>query len=680
MSSQTRAEAIPADPTRAFRAIARSWEAFVGRGNVPSSVPRPVIAQRWQRSRELGIDPFMERAPTVLMAEEIAAILAREDLGRAGKQVVDDFSPAVEGTGHVILLADALGRIIYSAGHVPLRETLDRLNLAPGAGWSEATVGPNGIGTPIALGRPEIVFGPEHYCRQFQPWVCYGSPIREPETGRIVGGVDITGPARKAHVLAFVLTVSIARSIEQSLAFLRLERRQALLTTFRGLERRWPTEGILLVSEAGKVVEMNAAAADALGVESAVLSPTPPLAEIAPELWGRVCQVVQGGAAPGERVTLQTTTRGPRGLLYRVEPVTQDGRLLGSAILLSPPSAAPSRGRPGIRPRSAAAAAKYTFADFLGEAPSLREALDLARAAARAPHDKPILLGGESGTGKELLAHAIHAESRRADGPFVAVNCGALPRELVESELFGYAAGAFTGAHREGHAGRFQAASGGTIFLDEIDSVPLELQAKFLRVLEDGEVVRLGSARPVHVDVRVVAASSVDLAQRVREGRFRLDLFHRLGVVEIVLPPLRDRGDDVLRLATAFLAQECAGAGRAPLRISAAAAECLVRYDWPGNVRELQNLCTRLVLTVPASEFQREHLPRHIRQPASTTSGVAEAGESLRQVQDAAIQRTLWETGGDVAGAARRLGVAKTTIYRRLKRASGIRPGPGAGS
>jgi transcriptional regulator of acetoin/glycerol metabolism len=672
MSRRPATQAIPADPTRAFRSITRSWEAFVGRSNVPGGLPRPVIAQRWERCRELGIDPFLERAPTMLMAEEITAILAREDLGRAGKRVVDDFSPAVEGTGHVILLADALGRVIYSAGHEPLRDTLDRVNLAPGAGWAETAVGPNGIGTPIALGRPEIVFGPEHYCQPFQPWVCYGSPIREPETGRIVGGVDITGPARKAHLLAFVLTVSIARSIEQSLAFLRLEQRQALLTAFRGLERRWPAEGILVVSEAGRVLEMNSAAADALGVESAVLSPTP-LAEMAPELWSRVCQVVQGGAAPGERVALQTTRRG---LLCRVDPVTHDGRLLGSAVLLSRRSAAPARGHAGVRSRSvaAASAAKYTFADFLGQAPSLREALDLARAAARAPHDKPILLGGESGTGKEVLAHAIHAESRRADGPFVAVNCGALPRELVESELFGYAPGAFTGAHREGHAGRFQAADGGTIFLDEIDSVPLELQGKFLRVLEDGEVARLGSARPVRVDVRVVAASSVDLAQRVREGRFRLDLFHRLGVVEIVLPPLRDRGADVLRLAAAFLERECAGTGRAAPVLSAAAADCLIRYDWPGNIRELQNVCTRLVLTVPASEIQREHLPRHLREPAP--SAADGPGASLRQAQDAIIQRTLWETGGDVAGAARRLGVAKTTIYRRLKRAAGGRREP----
>ena len=174
MSRRPAAQSIPADPTRALRSITRSWEAFVGRSNVPGTLPRPVIAQRWQRCRELGIDPFMERAPTVLQAEEITAILAREDLGRAGKQVVDDFSPAVEGTGHVILLADALGRVIYSAGHEPVRETLDRLNLAPGAGWSETTVGPSGIGTPIALGRPEIVFGPEHYCQTFQPWVCYG--------------------------------------------------------------------------------------------------------------------------------------------------------------------------------------------------------------------------------------------------------------------------------------------------------------------------------------------------------------------------------------------------------------------------------------------------------------------------------------------------------------------------
>jgi transcriptional regulator of acetoin/glycerol metabolism len=659
---------IPARPARAFREIARSWEAFVGSSALTGSVPRPVIARSWQRSRDLGIDPFIERAPTVLTPEEFEAILAREDLGRAGRRVLDDFSRAVEGTDHVILLADAQGRIIYSGGHAPLRETLDRLNLAPGGDWAESAVGPNGVGTPIALGRPEVVFGPEHYCQQWQPWVCYGCPIREPETGRIVGGVDITGPARKAHFLGYVLTVSIARSIEQSLAVLGLERREALLAAFRGLERRWPIDGVLVVSERGKVIDMNPAAADALGFGT----PVPPdtrLAALAPELWEPVRQVVESGSGREAAVALRRPGGPERAVLCRVEPVTRDGRLMGSAVILSGRSPAPPRERRSAPPGSAPPASRYTFADLLGEAPALREVLALAQAAARAPQDRPILLVGESGTGKELVAHAIHAESARAEGPFIAVNCAAIPSELVESELFGYAPGAFTGARREGQAGKFEAARRGTIFLDEIDSVPLESQGKFLRVLEGAEVLRLGSTAPIRVDVRVVAASSVDLGQRVREGRFRLDLFHRLAVFEIVLPPLRSRGDDVFRLAEAFLARECAGAGRPALALSPALVEALRGYEWPGNVRELQNLCTRWALTVRGGEVLPEHLPPHVRErvPGAGASE-GEGGGTLRDAEEVLIRRVLRETGGDVAAAARRLGIAKTTLYRRLKR------------
>jgi sigma-54 dependent transcriptional regulator, acetoin dehydrogenase operon transcriptional activator AcoR len=661
---------IPADPSRAYKQIARSWEAFVGSRKLSGALPRPVIAQSWERSRELGIDPFLERAPTALSSEEIEAILALEDLGRAGRGVLDEFSRAVEGTGHVILLADALGRVIYSAGHAPIRPTLDRLNLAPGGAWAETAVGPNGIGTPIALGRPEIVFGPEHYCQQWQPWVCYGCPVWEPGTGKILGGVDITGPARKVHALTAVFTVSVARSIEQRLLVFELERREALASAFRGLERRWPADGILVVNERGKVFEVNSAAADALGCRAGI-SPGTPLAELAPELWGSARQVGETGNAREEPVDLGSLAGRERRVLCRVEPVTRGGRLLGSAVVLSGRSAVASRGRsvpaPGRR-GPAAASTRYTFADLLGEAPSFRTALDLARAAAQAPHDKPILLVGESGTGKELVAQAIHSAGQRARGPFIPVNCGALPSELVESELFGYATGAFTGARREGQAGKFEAAHGGTIFLDEIDSVPMEVQGKFLRVLEGAEVVRLGSANPVRIDVRVVAASSIDLAQRVREGHFRLDLFHRLGVVEIVLPPLRDRSGDVLLLARAFLDREGRESGKAPLVLSPPVAEYLAAYDWPGNVRELQNLCTRWGLTVPGPEVTPDRLPRHIREGALAVPGRGETGGSFRRGQDAIIRQTLREAGGDVAGAARRLGIAKTTIYRRLKR------------
>ena len=661
--------AIPANPVRAVREIGSAWTRFVESGELNGSAPRPAIAHRWRQSRALDINPLMERAPEGITHDEIQEILGREDLGRAGRKVLDDSARAVAGTGHVILLADDQGRIVYSAGHAGLQQTLDRLNLAPGASWAESAVGPNGIGTPIALGHPETIFGPEHYCRGWQPWVCFGCPVTDPEDGRVLGGVDITGPARRAHPFAFALTLSIAGSIEQLLMVLSLQRRQLLLDAFRALEHRWPGDPILVVSKSGRLVGVNGHANRVFGLASSDDSPAL-LRDVAPEIWSSLRQAIERGVGGEEMLTLSGPSAAAHSLTCRIDPISRDGQAIGSAIVLTEGSGA--GGRPRRRREVAAASrrtSRYGFADILGAAPALREALSLARAAARALHPKPILIVGESGTGKELVAHAIHAESGRANGPFVAVNCGALPRELIESELFGYATGAFTGARREGQAGKFESAHGGTIFLDEVDSVPFELQGKFLRVLEGGEVVRLGSATPVSVEVRVVAASSVDLRRRVEEGSFRLDLFHRLGVVEIELPPLRERRQDILVLASTFLRQEASEAGRQPLTLLPEVAACLEAYHWPGNVRELRNLCARWAVTVEGREVRLEDVPRHVSEAVEQRPGATRPGRGgLRQSEDALIKQALLESGGRVGEAARRLEVARTTIYRRLKR------------
>ena len=663
---------VPVTDAKAAREISRTWEAFLSSGEITGPRLRPLIAERWQRCRELGIDPMLQRAPTVLSSQEIRTILAREDLGRAGRAVLEDFGRVVEGTGHVVVLADEEGRVLHAAGHSRIQSALERVNLAPGGLWSEAAVGPNGIGTPIALGQPEMIFGPEHYCQGWQSFFCCGSPVRDPASGRILGAVDLTGPASKAHPMAFALTLSIARGVEQNLTVFGLERRNALLRAFRGLERRWPTDPVLLVDVDGKIVDMNASAANVLGVSS--LSAQARLAELAPALSGPVRQVSESGSCREETVVLKSPGARATTVLCRIEPVTVDGRAVGSVVVLSVRSLGTMASR-AVHARTTdaqgrgtrASRARYSFSDILGASPALQEALKLARAVARAPRLKPVLILGESGTGKEVIAHAIHSESDRAHKPFVAVNCGALPRDLVESELFGYASGAFTGARREGQAGKFEAAQGGTVFLDEVDSMPTEVQAKLLRVIETSEVVRLGSANPIGLDVAIMAATGPDARRRVEEGVFRLDLFHRLSVVEIVMPPLRERRGDISPLAAAFLDRECAELGREPLAFSREAADRLVAYHWPGNVRELQNLCARWAVTVVGNEIRSEDVPAHVRGGAGSGSEGA-LGESLRGREDAIIHQTLLETGGHVAAAARRLAINKTTIYRWMKR------------
>ncbi len=649
------------------REIARTREIFLSSGKLSGPGVRPLIAQRWQNCRASGVDPLMERAPTVLSPQDIQTILAREDLGRAGRPVLDDSGRVVEGTGHVLVLADESGRILHAAGHAGLQGTLERVNLAPGGLWSEAAVGPNGIGTPIALGRPEAIFGPEHYCQGWQPFFCCGSPVRDP-SGRIVGAVDITGPASKAHPMAFALTLSIAGWVEQNLAVLGLERRGALLRAFRGFERRWPGEPMLLVNGNGEFLEMNARAASVLG-----LAAIHPQASLTAAVSGAPLQALGSGDSGLHTLLLRVPGESERTAIGHIEPVAVDGRTVGSVVVLSVPTqgtgagrAAPPRNPDERRRASAAAPPRYSFPDILGESPALQSALKLARAVARGSHLKPILILGESGTGKEIIAHAIHAESHRADKPFVAVNCGALPRELVESELFGYAAGAFTGARREGQAGKFEAAQGGTVLLDEVDSMPLEVQAKLLRVIETSEIVRLGSASAVRLDIAIMAASGPDLRRRVEQGQFRLDLFHRLSVVEIVMPPLRDRPQDVPPLAAAFLERECDSLGRGRLALSRPAADRLMAYSWPGNVRELQNLCARWAITVEGDVVGSGDFPGHIAGPELPPE--SPMGRGLRGQEDAIIRQTLAESGGIVAEAARRLAINKTTIYRWMRR------------
>jgi transcriptional regulator with GAF, ATPase, and Fis domain len=290
-----------------------------------------------------------------------------------------------------------------------------------------------------------------------------------------------------------------------------------------------------------------------------------------------------------------------------------------------------------------------------------------------------VLLQGESGVGKELVAHVIHSRSTRADGPLVKVNCASIPKELFESEFFGHVKGAFTGAHRD-RVGRFQLADGGTIFLDEIGEIPLELQGKLLRVLQESEFERVGDDVTRSVDVRVIAATNRDLEREIVAGRFREDLFYRLSVFPIDVPPLRERGDDVIQLAREFLDRTCKDFGREPMTLTRGQANRLRRYDWPGNVRELKNVIERAVILSPGNVLRLEaSMP-------GVTEGVPEAADlredsgfltdkEMRDYQKnntiAALKQANWRVSG-AGGAADLLGVKPTTLADRI-RTYGIR-------
>jgi len=311
---------------------------------------------------------------------------------------------------------------------------------------------------------------------------------------------------------------------------------------------------------------------------------------------------------------------------------------------------------------------KYTFSSFLGTSPSAMEAKRQARRAAQV--DTTVLLLGETGTGKEVLAQSIHAASPRAHGPFIAVNVAAIPDTLLEAEFFGASASAYTGADRRGRDGKFVLANGGTLFLDEVGDMPMAMQAKLLRVLQEKEVEPLGSNRVHKVDVRVIAASSVDLRQMVSMGRFRSDLYYRLSVLPIELPPLRERIADLEALCDHILEEIAARTGRPPRELTATALAILSAYDWPGNIRELRNVLEQVTLNSDNPRLSAEEftliLPRVGSAPRSTERPTLKLADVVADAERSAIRSALAAAEGKKILAAELLGISRATLYQKL--------------
>jgi transcriptional regulator with PAS, ATPase and Fis domain len=407
-------------------------------------------------------------------------------------------------------------------------------------------------------------------------------------------------------------------------------------------------EGIACVV-GGRLATLNRAAARLLGIDResaigrAVESMCPDLAHL----------VARGGQPDGEPLR-----RGARELRVTVRRI-HDGHPLADAVIGLVESSPTERVSPPVARKNGLAA----FADLVGQSAAIGAVRDAALIAARSCSN--LVIEGESGVGKELVAQAIHTGGPRCRSAFVAVHCAAIPRELLESELFGYECGAFTGASPRGHAGKFELAEGGTLLLDDVTDMPLEMQAKLLRVLQERAVTRLGGSRARPVNVRVVATSNRPLRAEVESGRFRADLFYRLEVLHIVVPPLRDRPEDVAPLAEHFLRKYSAARGRRLRTLGAEALGALESYSWRGNVRELEHWIENEIHFTSPQATCLEHLTR--RPPDISPQRLAPAVRRFREVERELYAAAIAASGGDVTRAARELGVSRGRLYRKLR-------------
>ncbi len=642
--------------------IAQAWEAFTGSTDTKPVKVRPIISNSWLQSRALGIRPETERAPTVIPADEIEENIRTSDLGIAGTSVLNGLSDILHDTKHVVVLADAEGRILYSVGHKQVQDKLEKINFRPGGVWSEETVGPNGVGTSLALKRPEIVMGYEHYCKGWHPWVCYGAPIIDETNQSVRGTIDITGPVEGINREAMALSMSVAQSVQSGLSIIGFRRREILHDIARKELKRWPNNGIIASDENGYIVDYNSQAIEYLNLDPMSFSYRS-LHQLLPRLTDAFTEIKKHKS---QQELLIHASDNHSFFTNRITllPVIKDDKYIGMKMIVAVVNDDQKK-RLKHGPAQKKPQSKYSLANIKGNSKKMEAAKRFAKAAACDPLCSNILLIGETGTGKELFAHAIHSESSRRNQAFIEINCAAIPKDLIESELFGYVSGAFTGANREGMKGKFELAHNGTLFLDEINSMSMEMQSKLLRVLDSMEITQIGGATPVSLDVRIIAAANENIQTELDHRMFRSDLFHRLSVLEIYVPNLSERGNDIIELANDFLRTECSIAGKPTLELTPEVEQRLLGYKWPGNVRELQNLCRRWVLAVTDSKVCVKDLPEKMLKFDMHHESIR--GKSLHSIGDEMIKRTLEQTNNNISEAARILGIDRTTIYRRKR-------------
>jgi sigma-54 dependent transcriptional regulator, acetoin dehydrogenase operon transcriptional activator AcoR len=622
------------------QAVERAWERLIADYPIEDSAIRDVVLRSWRRCRALGIDPAQRTAP----ANKTDA--SRLNWSRDGwlsdsvRTSLDEISPYLEKAQSVAVVSDLTGAVVSVEGDRKLTEALAcSSGIMAGAILSEHYGGTNAVGTALEVGGPVTIHAGEHFCQTGKAWSCSATVIRDPVDRSVVGAVDITNPATMLPMLARACVVALVERIQAHLMQQELLGRTRLIEHF--FEQRHRSDTIVAFDRRGRIVKST------------------PGAKIEGFVLGQEEQIPGLDRGSIERWNF---ARLPHWIRPEyLSPVQLDGVCFGG-LLRIPYHGSLRNGAPAIVSRTLPSALRR-LADA---SPSLLPML--AQAERIAPNRLPVLLQGETGTGKDVLAKAIHEASSVATGPFVAVNCAALPRELIAGELFGHAEGAFTGARRGGAKGRFEEANGGTIFLDEIGDMPIDLQPYLLRVLEEGASSRLGESTKRRISVRVIAATNRPLDNDVAQGRFRSDLFYRLDGISLHLPPLRERAADIPCLVRSIL-RTLTPAREIPPEVGPDLLEILCAHDWPGNIRELRNVLSRILALSSDKLLDARALPWGLGSQTAARRPDADRYQlsNLRDNERRLILDAVTATGGSPTEAAKAIGISRATIYRRLK-------------
>ncbi len=652
-----------------------AWKDFVETGRLHGDAVRPQTAQAWLRCREAGVDPFVGRNRNVLTEGELRKLLEKRngliDIARPFMRSLYQF---MASSSFVVLLCDERGYILETTGDPEVIKNGPDLNFDRGARWTEQEIGNNGVGTTLFLKRPFQVSGAEHFCRKHHPWTCSGAPIVDDE-GEMIGILEMSGPVGATHQHTLGMVVAAAEAIRQQLRVQAKNHQLTLLNARLNNLFLTVSDGVVVVDARGVIEQVNPVAEKIFKAKASALVGTSLAQYLARP--SPVRELLASGRAFSDLEMNVHAQAELSSCLASGKPIQDEqGRVTSGVVFLNP-----LRRLNKLVNRISGALATFTFDDIIGRGHALTKAIQVGLHSASG--DSTVLLRGESGTGKEMFAHAIHNRSARRPGPFIAVSCGAIPRELIGSELFGYDEGAFTGARRHGRPGKFELAAGGTLFLDEIGDMPLDQQVSLLRVLQDKTITRIGGDKALVIDVRIICATNKDLPREIAKGNFRQDLYYRLNVVSITLPPLREHREDIPLMFKVFHERICGKLGVEVAPVDPEVIARLQEYDWPGNIREFQNAVEKIVSMPTEHGIGVGDLPDEISVPAelhpdgprSLMAAIptlreqrARIKQALAEEEQRHIMEQLTRHSGNVSRTARALGISRTAIYKKLGR------------
>ncbi len=633
-----------------------------------------MISASHQRCRDMGVEKSRVYPSDVLKGESLQGKLAESArLLDIVAPFMDILYEAVANSGFFILLTDQNGYILRSKGDPETIRASETLNMVIGASMSERSIGTNAMGTALYEGKPLQVTACEHFITAYHRWTCSAAPIRD-TGGHIIGSLNLTGDSKLLHPHSLGLVIAAVRAVENQLHADKAREQLNEAFHYHKSVLASVSSGIITIDLKGRVKTINPWACSLLNLEKegVVNSSIGRLLPIWKDIYRRFHR---GESFLDSEISLAGPGNRDRYDLSAYPIYDDQEKIIGMVLIIK-----------GIQKifnlvnKYTGMRAHYQFEDIVGDSPEISQIMDHAKTIASTP--STVLLMGESGTGKELFAQSIHNASQRRNEVFIAVNCGALPKNLIESELFGYEEGAFTGSKKGGHPGKFELANGGTLFLDEIGEMPLDMQVNLLRVLQEGYVTRVGGTKNVSVDVRVIAATKKNLVEELRKGSFREDLFYRLSVIPLFIPPLRERKRDIKALLNHFMHVKARKLNKPVPQISPGTQEEIMQYHWPGNVRELENFVENLVNFNGVSTY---HVLTAERSSAFGTTPISSPGPaaaerqeeqgrqskhavSLEDMEKNAIQESIERHKGNVSRVSRQLGISRTTLYAKIRK------------